>query len=633
MCSVGGNAGGPSAPHSDLEGPLGWSPGKKGKWTPVFAALKGSELYLFEAPGDVQPQIVIDLLRYDSVSKATPSRVGKWPKNAGAFVVAPLAPSSSSSSGRGSGGSGGSGDAPGNGAAAAAATAAAAGKAPPPDTPLHFYVDDKGDEDTWMSFLLRATVPTAWDGRVQPLPVAAGGPGGPAHPAARPLPGFHEVPPYQHRALLRQKLRTCSVVWHFSRHNLTCQGQEKKVKRQTLLELVDYCSTKPKVAFADEKAVGDFVRMVEVNLFRALPVGPSEDDEDEEAYMEASWPHISIVYEFLLHVVQEASVPLAYKKQFITPRFCKQLLALFDSFDIREREYLKTITHRIYGKLTVRRSLIRREMRNIFCKLVLELPGVHNGIAELLEILGSIINGFAIPVKEEHKVLLKRALVPLHKNEHVANFHQQLTYCMVQYASKENALAIPILSGILRYWPTGKSAKEINFLTEIDELFSFVRIADVDAIHAALFRRVAMCIDNPHFQIGERTLILWNNPSFMNLTVEQPEYTARTLPMIFGALKRGVVHWQASVRTLSEEVLMVFKQANAEVYDACEAAYEQEEKQKLLELNSRLGGRHSILGRLSRNSDKAAKQQADSVAGGAAVAGAAAERQDGAKSA
>jgi hypothetical protein len=27
----------------------------------------------------------------------------------------------------------------------------------------------------------------------------------------------------------------------------------------------------------------------------------------------------------------------------------------------------------------------------------------HNGVAELLEILGSIINGFALPLKDEHK--------------------------------------------------------------------------------------------------------------------------------------------------------------------------------------------------------------------------------------
>ena len=38
-----------------------------------------------------------------------------------------------------------------------------------------------------------------------------------------------------------------------------------------------------------------------------------------------------------------------------------------------------------------------------------------NGIAELLEILGSIINGFALPLKAEHKQYLHRVLLPLHK--------------------------------------------------------------------------------------------------------------------------------------------------------------------------------------------------------------------------
>ena len=39
----------------------------------------------------------------------------------------------------------------------------------------------------------------------------------------------------------------------------------------------------------------------------------------------------------------------------------------------------------------------------------------HNGVAELLEILGSIINGFALPLKEEHKIFLLKVLMPLHK--------------------------------------------------------------------------------------------------------------------------------------------------------------------------------------------------------------------------
>ena len=38
-----------------------------------------------------------------------------------------------------------------------------------------------------------------------------------------------------------------------------------------------------------------------------------------------------------------------------------------------------------------------------------------NGVGELLEILGSIINGFALPLKAEHKQFLVRVLIPLHK--------------------------------------------------------------------------------------------------------------------------------------------------------------------------------------------------------------------------
>jgi Protein phosphatase 2A regulatory B subunit (B56 family) len=54
-------------------------------------------------------------------------------------------------------------------------------------------------------------------------------------------------------------------------------------------------------------------------------------------------------------------------------------------------------------QLTVRRPYIRRAINHVFYRFVYETER-HNGIAELLEILGSIINGFALPLKEEHKV-------------------------------------------------------------------------------------------------------------------------------------------------------------------------------------------------------------------------------------
>ena len=52
----------------------------------------------------------------------------------------------------------------------------------------------------------------------------------------------------------------------------------------------------------------------------------------------------------------------------------------------------------------VHRPYVRKAINHVFYRFVFETER-HNGIAELLEILGSIINGFALPLKEEHKVL------------------------------------------------------------------------------------------------------------------------------------------------------------------------------------------------------------------------------------
>lgn len=45
---------------------------------------------------------------------------------------------------------------------------------------------------------------------------------------------------------------------------------------------------------------------------------------------------------------------------------CWQLLELFDSEDPRERDFLKTILHRIYGKFLGLRAYIRKQINNIF---------------------------------------------------------------------------------------------------------------------------------------------------------------------------------------------------------------------------------------------------------------------------
>jgi serine/threonine-protein phosphatase 2A regulatory subunit B' len=103
--------------------------------------------------------------------------------------------------------------------------------------------------------------------------------------------------------------------------------------------------------------------------------------------MEAAWPHLQVVYEFFLRFIESQDLNVAAAKPYVDPKFVLQLLELFDSEDPRERDFLKTTLHRIYGKFLGLRSFIRRSINNVFFQFVYETEH-FNGIAELLEILG-----------------------------------------------------------------------------------------------------------------------------------------------------------------------------------------------------------------------------------------------------
>ena len=70
-------------------------------------------------------------------------------------------------------------------------------------------------------------------------------------------------------------------------------------------------------------------------------------------------------------------------------------------------------------------------------------------MGELLEILGSIINGFAIPLKKEHLQFLEKALLPLHKPRSVAVYHPQLSYCISQYVEKDPETIVAVVQVII----------------------------------------------------------------------------------------------------------------------------------------------------------------------------------------
>ena len=333
-------------------------------------------------------------------------------------------------------------------------------------------------------------------------------------PTYEQVPSLRDAAQADKLALFLKKLQMCAYVFDFS--DATKNAKEKEQKRQALLELVEYINSGP--GKLTEQMLDEIVRMVGANLFRALPPTALEsssseafDPEEEEPSMEPAWPHLQLVYEFLLRVVVSNDTDAKVAKRYMDQAFVLRILNLFDSEDPRERDYLKTILHRIYGKFMVHRPFIRKAINNIFYRFIFETER-HNGIAELLEILGSIINGFALPLKDEHKMFLVRALLPLHKPKGVNVYHQQLSYCITQFVEKDPQLADVVIRGLLRRWPVTNSQKEVLFLGELEEILELTQANEFQSVMTLLFQQLARCLNSSHFQVGAaHTHVCWGD--------------------------------------------------------------------------------------------------------------------------
>uniref|UniRef100_A0A8C8M5Y8 Serine/threonine protein phosphatase 2A regulatory subunit n=1 Tax=Oncorhynchus tshawytscha TaxID=74940 RepID=A0A8C8M5Y8_ONCTS len=404
------------------------------------------------------------------------------------------------------------------------------------------------------------------------------------------LPALKDAPLVDREELFVQKLRQCCVLFDFVTDPLS-DLKYKEVKRAGLNEMVEYITHNRDVV--TESIYPEGVIMFSINLFRTLPpssnpTGAEFDPEEDEPTLEAAWPHLQLVYEFFLRFLESPDFQPNVAKKYIDQKF---LLELFDSEDPRERDFLKTILHRIYGKFLGLRAYIRRQINNIFYRFIYETEH-HNGIAELLEILGSIINGFALPLKEEHKMFLIRGLLPLHKVKSLSVYHPQLAYCVVQFLEKDSSLTEPVIMGLLKFWPKTHSPKEVMFLNELEEILDVIEPSEFVKIMEPLFRQLAKCVSSPHFQVAERALYYWNNEYIMSLISDN---AAKILPIMFPALyKNSKSHWNKTIHGLIYNALKLFMEMNQKLFDDCTQQYKAEKQKEKCKLKEREEVWHKI---------------------------------------
>merc|ERR1712013_211734 len=342
---------------------------------------------------------------------------------------------------------------------------------------------------------------------------------------------------------LARKIDLCSIVFDLEKDS----DSEKDilVKEATLEDICDYVTRRGSMIGGSMQV--DIMEMVAKNIFRTFPPPPPPEEaviDDTFEYLDPGWPHLGLVYKVALKVLERPDFDPDVLRNVINKQFLANLFQLFTSQDARERDYLKTILHRIYGTFLSLRTFIRSTMSSVFLTVIHDQVE-REGISELLEVLGAIIKGLAVPLKIEHLQWLHRILLPLYSAPGYLTYSAQLSYCTTQLITKDSSLAVPVVRGLIKTWPRAESARE-----------------QVMIVQTEYFHRVGQCVASQHFLVAERALQVWGNNIFReiirtNIAVAMPIL----LPYIFSCRHS---HWNVKVVELSEKVLEVMDQIDQE---------------------------------------------------------------------
>mmetsp|Transcript_22377 Transcript_22377/g.25899 ORF Transcript_22377/g.25899 Transcript_22377/m.25899 type:complete len:485 (+) Transcript_22377:37-1491(+) len=377
-----------------------------------------------------------------------------------------------------------------------------------------------------------------------------------------------------------RKIQFCSG--NYDLNDDTKDVKEKAERLSYLQELSEFLNDQNNVVNLVIPHLEHVIEMVEKNIFRPLPIirkagapGEGIGMEEEEVIVDPSWPHLQPIYEFFLQLIVNDAADVKSLKVFITHTFIQEFLELFDSEEPREREYLKNILHRLYAKLVPRRKMIRKAITDCFYTLIHE-NYKFNGAAELLDILASIISGFAVPLREEHVYFFKTVIIPLHKVQTCQIYHEQLLRCSMLFLSKDPSLAIPLVDGLLRYWPFANSAKETLFLTELLEVLEVCDMIKLEPLIPRLFKRLNRCIAGPHLQVADRAMCFFENDYFLSIL---KTYKSQTFPMLVPVIVAiADTHWHKVLQESLNALKVILKEID---YNAFEKANNSKDSKSL----------------------------------------------------
>jgi len=367
--------------------------------------------------------------------------------------------------------------------------------------------------------------------------------------------------------LFIKKCKMCNSMCNFLDKN---HKQAIDDKSAILNEIMGFVSYSNQVSNFGKSEYSSIIHLFLRNIERSPPLPKSfaflynDTDGPSDQYEEASWPHLSMVYDIIIEFLSNRRFAIRLCSVNDLRNLINAALCLFRSPDSRERDKLSKLFHIMYRTFNDYRGIIRNIVAS-FLQASLELTRLPFGISEILIAYCSVVSGFRMPLLQEHQDFYKKYILPLHSHTFLKFFHQQLVSIVCVFCDKQLSFAVQTISDLINRWPVISPSKQILFISEIQHLIERIRVESASYIIVRLCRLISYCLQNSSFAVIERTLMMWESEQFLRVL---SHYGATSLSIVIPAMYQvAMTHWCDAVKKLALTALQVLRNSNSSVFE------------------------------------------------------------------
>ncbi|EAX94611.1 phosphoprotein phosphatase, putative [Trichomonas vaginalis G3] len=380
----------------------------------------------------------------------------------------------------------------------------------------------------------------------------------------KPSKPLLECPPKDQQKLLLEKCHECCVICDFSSANADAKAKQTKA---TLLKHIAAAFTIPHlVRSMQTDTINEFLNMLSVNLFRPFPTIPSVSPIDaHDSLSDASWPHLSLVYDSLL-----ASLNCPLIQNSITTSFLYKLIGNCVSPDDREKAVVRDILHALYTKFIHLREIVRSNIAYQFSNNICS--------SELMEFFLSIVSGFNAPLKQDHVDFYYKYVLPLHCTQKYSSIQRPFVQCTVKFIQKSILLFTPTVMYIAKHWPCSDRRKQIDFLNELTTLLSTFELNVSPKVASTIFKIVGDCVESENTDVSEASVDFLMNPELASVI---RTHSTIVFPIVIEPIYRAAKHhWDECTKTNAYVVLQVLSEIDNQTFNKANDAHKLMKAQK-----------------------------------------------------